>query len=298
MKTLKADTLDIIGAAVQQRLRNVLEKLVAARDHRLRVHATRPPPFLDDADPAHPAWDIDVATDVDKILAVMSKVDREEEKTARRSRIAKEEAELQQKHEAEQALKDGQQQEGEDGATTRKKREKEVSARNLTEDQQKKLTDASTRQMLFGDSSSKYSWLTGPAPSMAGGSNTTTNPKPIPLPTLPLNGLPAASSPNFLAGSPGSAAAAGTPTTGTPGFRASALNLPSSSSRLNAAATDPDAPPDPSVPLPGKVVWQDLQFAMQQERGHGAGQGTGMLSLAKTSVLRGKAPTARVTNPY
>lgn len=290
MKTLKADTLDIISAAVQQRLRNLLEKVVAARDHRLRVHATRPPP-LDDLD-AHPAWDIEVSADVDKILAVMSKVDREEEKTARRSRIAKEEAELQEKQQAEQAQKEGQ--DGEDGASSRKKREKETSARNLTEDQQKKLTDASTRQMLFGDTGSRYSWLQGPA---GGSSAPSGSMKPLPLPSLP-NGA----GPSLLGGSPSSAV--GTPTAsggaGTPGLPSSALNLPNGGKfgGGQGATADGDAA-DPSVPLPGKVIWQDVQYALQQERGHGAGQGSGSQSVLRAGLFRGsKASQQAKSGPY
>lgn len=265
MKTLKADTLDLISAAAQQRLRNILEAVVKARDHRLRIHAARPPPNYPDVQD-QPVWDIDVGEDVDKILAVMAKVDRDEEKTARRARIAKEEVELQEKQAAEAAARENEE-DGQDGATTRKK-QKETSARNLTEEQQAKMTNASTRQMLFGAGGSKYSWLSGPPSSSGNGT-----PNPLPLPSLPGGTL--------LGGNTGSSA--NTPTssgnTNAGGMAASVLNP----SRAPGDATD-----DEEASEAGKVIWQDLQFALMHERGTGVGQGTGQHSFTKASLLRGR----------
>lgn len=285
MKSLKADTLDLIGAAVQHRLRHILDAVVLARDHRLRVHAARPPPAFPeehDQDPeSNPVWDMDVSTDVDKILAAMAKVDREEEKTARRARIAKEEAELAEREQAENDANmtlDGEDENG--GVTTRRKREKETSARHLTEEQQEKLTNASTRQMLFGRSGQKYSWMHGPVSGGAGGAGADSNKAPLPLPVLPnpLSGLPASSS--------GGGQGQGGDSVGTPmGSQHNGLTANALPNRL-INEQDPSETSN-SGPQSGRVIWQDLQHVMDKERGHGAGKGTGAQSLFKAGLLRG-----------
>lgn len=290
MKSLKADTLDLIGAAVQHRLRHILDAVVLARDHRLRVHAARPPPSFPEQheqDPeSNPVWDMDVSTDVDKILAAMAKVDREEEKTARRARIAKEEAELAEREQADNEANmtlDGEDENG--GVTTRRKREKETSARHLTEEQQEKLTNASTRQMLFGRSGQKYSWMHGPVSGSSGG-GADSNKAPLPLPVLPnpmlphpLSGLTASSSAGGGQGQSGDTA--GTPT-GSQHNGLAANALP------NRLINDQEPAENSNVgSLSGRVVWQDLQHVMDKERGHGAGKGTGAQSLFKAGLLRG-----------
>jgi len=276
MKSLKSDTLDLIAAAVQHRLRNLFDDILLSRHHRLGATASRRPPMYrdsmgKDSDDLASMWDIEVEDDTAKILNVIARVEREEERAARRERTAREQQEQEEQEEeaARLAASQKDQEEGGDASAAEakrkeKKRKREsaaANARNLPEEMQKKMTDASARHTLFGGNQ-KYAWLQGNT-STSGANGSSTPRSSTASKSKPTNASsPLTNSSSML---------------GPSGLNASISNF--------GNATTTAVLPDEYDP-PSTIIWQDLLFALENERGSGAGKGTGAQAIYRSQALR------------
>jgi hypothetical protein len=254
------DSVNYMAFALRTRLQELITGMIAAAHHRTDTQFERPASLYENDTPM---WSIVVRSDVAKQLAALEKVEREEEMKVRRER--KERLEAAAAHAAALAA----QLSGAPGAMQtdsfddtepaggpKKKRKKEgpgVTARNMSEDVRKKMSNAvATQAAGLG----KYAWMNAanaPSPSAA------------PKPKMATASTPAAATPT--AASAGSAATA------------------AGSSAAGAAATSSWA--RPYVPTkkpatPAQVVEEDTRtaitlrdamFVIEKERGHGGGRG-------------------------
>ncbi|BGP47054.1 hypothetical protein JCM10450v2_002906 [Rhodotorula kratochvilovae] len=136
LKTLEPDTIPLIALATRARLMSLVNASIAARDHRQQASHFRVPPLvapqparkrrrrnpldgevdedlgaedddedveMDDADAGVkvPAWDTLVYDDPERLLGVMERVDREEERKKRRERLVRDERENEERQLAE-----------------------------------------------------------------------------------------------------------------------------------------------------------------------------------------------------
>ena len=260
------ESVNYLALSLRARLQDLITAMIEAANHRTDTTFDRPATLYEDGSPM---WSIIVRSDIAKQLAVLEKVEREEEMRLRKER--KERAEMTAAHAAALAAQaigapggvgaagtggggDGDEAEG----SVKKKRKKEgpgVTARNMSEDVRKKMSNAvATQAAGLGG---KYSWMTA--------ANTST---PAPKPK------PAAATSASILGASGS-------TTGTPAA--------SSTGNSNSAAGSTWARPYVSVkkPSPGAtgketpteddsrtmVTMRDAMFVIEKERGHGGGRG-------------------------
>ena len=247
MKSLKSDTLDLLSAAVQHRLRSLLDDMVMSRNHRLVAQPARPPP-MHDFDPLNSEalptamWDEVLQPDAAKILAIIDRVEKEEERLARRERAARE-VDEQNRIEMEKLAQKSESEDekgGKNGKKGTKKKPVSVThtARNLPEEMQKKMTDKTAQATLFGKKS-KYGWMQGNSASTSTLNKSTSD-------FAPARGNPLAQS-------------------------------------LTAAS---QLPLQYGVEVTDRLTHQDLEFALEHERGSGAGIGTGSSALYKALAQR------------
>ncbi|SCZ98016.1 BZ3500_MvSof-1268-A1-R1_Chr7-3g09671 [Microbotryum saponariae] len=255
-----------------------------------------------------PVWDAVVYDEPEKALWVLEKVDREEERRRRRERVLRDEKEQEEKElreavEASERARE-EQERGPEGLSTpgldrtdqtttttntlgsttagmetpksnpllKKKKKRELGqaaiAKNLSGDVQKRLTDQIAMRSLGGRS---FSWLSGAG--AAGGGSTMSTPN-----------------------RPHTQSAIGTPTLGTtPTAGSSSLNpFPSSLNRLTTIPSLHDAN---RQKLDAEESWRqgahvvelkDLLFALDNQRGMGAGKGAGKVASlkARAGVVR------------
>ena len=252
------DSVNYVALALRARLQDLLTAMIAASAHRADTQYDRPPAMYDDDSPM---WTLKVRSDVAKQLAAIEKVEREEEMKVRRDR--KERAEMAAAHQANMAAQssgagasmavDGPAggEDGEGGAPKKKKKKEGpgVTARNMSEDVRKKMSNAVASQAA-GLGTGKYAWMNA--------ANASTTPKPKP-------GASTASSP---------AAGALTPATTTaPAAVVASANgggwaRPYVSSKTSKQATPPKEDDSRRV-----VTLKDAMFVIENERGHGGGRG-------------------------
>lgn len=174
------DTVNYLALSLRARLQDLITEMIVASAHRTDTQFDQPPSLYDED--GSPMWSVTVRRDVAKQLAVLEKVEREEEMRVRRER----------KERAEAAAAQGSAlaaQGGGAGAETaaeeegpKKKKKKEgpgVTARNMSEDARKKMSNAVASQAA-GLGTGKYAWMTqaagvpAPKPKPAGSSGATT----------------------------------------------------------------------------------------------------------------------------
>ncbi|KAF5387656.1 hypothetical protein D9615_000777 [Tricholomella constricta] len=249
------DSTNYLALALRARLQDLVTSMITASHHRNDTQFDRPASLYEDGSPM---WSIVVRSDVAKQLAVLEKVEREEETRIRRER--KERQDMAAAHAAALAAQangagnplggDGYD-DMEGGA--KKKRKKDgpgVTARNMSEDVRKKMSNAvATQAAGLGG---KYAWMNA--------SNAAAAPKPKPAAAM--------GSPN-PAGGP---AAANPATTTTPAPGAGAASswarpyVPTKKSTTPQAAAEEE---DTRT----LVTMRDAMFVIEKERGHGAGRG-------------------------
>jgi hypothetical protein len=206
-------------------------------------------------------WSIVVRSDVGKQLLALEKIEREEETRVRKER--KERAELTAAHTAALAAQAngmgvgqtadmGDEMEG----SAKKKRKKEgpgVTARNMSEDVRKKMSNAvATQAAGLGG---RYSWMT----AANAASSPAPKPKPAPVSTAP--------SPMVTT----TTATTTTPATTTaPAAPSSSWARPYVPLKKPASSTRDTPAEDDSKTL---ITMRDAMFVIEKERGHGGGRG-------------------------
>ncbi|KIJ69755.1 hypothetical protein HYDPIDRAFT_104378 [Hydnomerulius pinastri MD-312] len=245
------DTVNYLALALRARLQDLVTSMVAAANHRTDTQFDRPASLYDDGTPM---WSIVVRSDVSKQLAALEKVEREEEMKIRRER--KERADLAAAHAANLAAQasgsgNAMAVDEEEGGGTKKKKKKEgpgVTARNMSEDVRKKMSNAVASQAagLGG----KYAWMNA--------ANSAATPKPKPAGT--------ASAASTLA--PGTASSPAT-TTAPAAPAATSWARPYVSAKKNTSSSAQAADEDDRT----VVSMRDAMFVVERERGHGGGRG-------------------------
>jgi len=255
------DAINYLALALRARLQDLVTSMIAATHHRTSTQFDRPASLYTDN---QPMWSIVVRSDVAKQLAAMEKAEREEETRIRRER--KERAELAAAHAAAlaaqanaagAALGVGLGEDDEGGA--KKKRKKEgpgVTARNMSEDVRKKMSNAvATQAAGLGG---RYAWMN------AANLNAPIPPKPKP-----------AQSATTMA-----AATSTTTTTMTTTANSTTTTTTTSSATLNSSWATPYIPTKPKAAPPPQeedtrlaITMRDAMFVIEKERGHGGGKG-------------------------
>lgn len=272
------DTINYLALALRARLQDLITNMIAASHHRTDTQFDRPASLYSDGTPM---WRIVVRSDVAKQLAVLEKIERDEEMKVRRER--KERAEMTAAHAAALAAQangaaaasgasadtggaGGTEEEG--GA--KKKRKKDgpgVTARNMSEDVRKKMSNAvATQAAGLGG---KYAWMTA-----ANASSPAPKPKPAPAATSTPSAAPA-----ITTATSGAATSATTSTTATATTGSAATTAPATSSwarpyvptKKSSSATPVQSAAEEDTRA--TVTMRDAMFVIEKERGHGGGRG-------------------------
>ncbi|KAG0698688.1 transcription initiation factor TFIID component TAF4 family-domain-containing protein [Suillus ampliporus] len=245
------DSVNYLAIALRARLQDLVTAMVAAANHRTDTQFDRPSCLYDNGTPM---WSIVVQSDVAKQLAALEKIEREEEMKVRRER--KERADLAAAHAANLAAQasggSAMAVDGDEEGGAKKKKKKEgpgVTARNMSEDVRKKMSNAVASQAagLGG----KYSWMNASNAPATGGKS-----------------KPGASS----------TATTSTATTTTPATTtAPAVSTTAASSWVRPYIGKKGSPTSPQIGddddrMP--VTMRDAMFAIEKERGHGGGRGS------------------------
>ena len=109
LRNLESDSLPLIGLAVQMRIRTLLEAMIEAKQHRVSGHHMRPPPVHSaryEGDLPAPMWDTVMYDDVDKIVSTFDRLEREEERQARKDRLARDQAEQEERERLERLARE------------------------------------------------------------------------------------------------------------------------------------------------------------------------------------------------
>ena len=245
------DSVNYLSLALRIRLQELVTSMIAAAAHRHDTQFDRSASMYEDG---NPMWSIVVRTDVAKQLAVLERIEREEEMKVRRER--KERSELA----AAQSSNYGNQQtvgdgdlDDEEAMQPKKKKKKEgpgVTARNMSEDVRKKMSNAVASQAA-GLSTGKYAWM-----NAAAGTSTAAKTKS----TTSTSG-PSTTTTN---------ATTTTTTTATPQPAASSWVRPYVSSTTKQSTSKDERDEDSRR----KITLRDALFVLEKERGHGGGRGS------------------------
>ena len=241
LPTVPKESVDYVALALRIRLQSLLTSMIAAAKHRTETQFDRPASTYEDGTPM---WSINVRSDVAKQLEALQKAYREEDVRERRERKERQDAQAAQAA-ALTAAANGASTEGtaaeEDGGPKKKKKKEGpgVTARNMSEDVRKKMSNAVASQAA-GLGTGKYAW-------MSAANATAAPPKPKP------------------------AARASTPaTTTTPaaGASASGWARPYQGSKSISQQQQKDADGRLAITL------ADAVFVVNNEKGHGGGRGS------------------------
>lgn len=270
------DSVNYLALALRARLQDLITDMIEASRYRKDAQFDRPASMYESLGPGQgdtqtPMWSIAVRSDVAKQLSVLERIEREDEMRIRRER--KERLEMAAQHAANLAAQvnggglvapDGSLNPGVanltgtstgmgddlDGGQPKKKKKKDgpgVTARNMSEDVRKKMSNAvATQAAGLG----KYSWMTASA-----------NATPAPKKSA------AAASGSAAAGT--SAKDPATPA-GSSWARPYVPKKPTAASSATTTTT-PNAEEDPNKIV---VTMRDAMFVIEKERGHGGGRGS------------------------
>ena len=249
------DSVNYLALALRARLQDLVVAMIAAARHRTDAQYDKPPSMYEDGTPM---WSVVIRSDLGKQLSALEKTEREEEMKIRRER--KERADLAAAHAvnlAAQASGGGGAMavDEEDGGAPKKKKKKEgpgVTARNMSEDVPKKMSNAVASQAagLGG----KYAWMNATNAPAA-------TPKPKPVAAAP---APAVTAPTTTTIPATTTAPAASTATGTTWAR------PYVSSKKATTASNQAVEEDDRM----LVTMRDAMFVVERERGHGGGRGS------------------------
>ena len=247
------DSVNYLALALRIRLQELITTMIDAATHRHDTQFDRPASLYEDG---NPMWSIVVRTDIAKQLAVLEKIEREEEMKVRRERKERSELAAAQSsnYGTQQNAGDGEAEE-EESMQPKKKKKKEgpgVTARNMSEDVRKKMSNAVASQAA-GLSTGKYAWM-----NAAAGTSTPGKTKPT----------TSTAGPSTITNTTVSSTTS-TPTTSTPQPTASSWARPYVSS--NTKHTSKEEKDEDSR---RKITLRDAMFVLEKERGHGGGRGS------------------------
>lgn len=248
------DSVNYLALALRARLQDIIVATIAATRHRSDAQYDKPPSMYENGTPM---WSVVVRNDLGKQLAALEKSEREEEMKIRRER--KERADLAAAHAANLAAQasgggTAMAVDEEDGGAPKKKKKKEgpgVTARNMSEDVRKKMSNAVASQAagLGG----KYAWMNAAnAP--------TATPKSKAAATTPAAAVttPTTTSTPATTTAPAASTAGGT-SWARPYVSAKRVTT------SNQALEEDDRM---------SVTIRDAMFVVERERGHGGGRGS------------------------
>lgn len=263
--SIPEDSVNYVALALRSRLQDLITGMIAAAEHRVRAQFDKPPALYEDGTPM---WSVVVRRDTKKQLEALEKMEREEEQRQRKERKIREEAESQAaaavlSQGSEMAAPDGAAVGGDDGMAVdsgtpipkKQKKKKDgpgVTAKNMSEDVQKRLSNAVASQAA-GLGRRQYAWMNaggGVAAAAAAAKKEKSTP--------PATGTPGGTT------ATGAATQTGTTTQPTNG---SSWSKPYFSTQKNSASP---APQDEDKTV---VTMRDAMFVISRERGHGAGRG-------------------------
>ena len=243
------DSVNYLALALRVRLQELVTAMIAAAEHRHDTQFDRSASLYEDG---NPMWSIVVRTDVAKQLAVLERIEREEEMKVRRER--KERSELA----ATQSSNYGTQQNAGDGdfddeevMQPKKKKKKEgpgVTARNMSEDVRKKMSNAVASQAA-GLSTGKYAWMNAAAGASTPAKTKSTTSTPGPSTTTNTT--------------------TATNTATTTQQTTSSWARPYVSSTKQSSSRD-----EKDEDSRRKITLRDALFVLEKERGHGGGRGS------------------------
>lgn len=253
------DSVNYLALAIRVRLQGLVEAMIEAAAHRHDTQFDRPASLYEDG---NPMWSIVVRTDIAKQLAVLERIEREEEMKVRRER--KERSEL---AAAQSSNYSSQQNVGdadiddEEAMQPKKKKKKEgpgVTARNMSEDVRKKMSNAVASQAA-GLSTGKYAWM-----NAAAGASTPTKGKS----TTSTKELPTTTTTTASINTNTNTTTTATSSTSTQPMASSWVRPYVSTTKQSSSKDEKD---DDSR---RKITLRDALFVLEKERGHGGGRGS------------------------
>ena len=252
------DAVNYLALALRVRLQELVKAMIAAAEHRHDTQFDRPASLYDDG---NPMWSIVVRTDIAKQLAVLERIEREEEMKVRRERKERSELAAAQSssHSSQQNAGDGELDDDE-AMQPKKKKKKEgpgVTARNMSEDVRKKMSNAVASQAA-GLSTGKYAWMNAAAgTSTSAKGKSTTSTKELPTTTTTTSTNPNANNTT-------------TATTSTTTQQTmSSWARPYISTTKQGSSRD-----EKDEDSRRKISLRDAIFVLEKERGHGGGRGS------------------------
>jgi len=270
------DAVAYLALCLRARLQDLITAMVNAAKYRTDGGFDRPAGFyeaVDDGEPT-PMWSILVRNDVAKQIAALEKVERDEELRIRKER--KDRAEMQAAHAAALAAQAagaassmGMADMGDDGdsgmmggpGAPKKKRKKDgpgVTARNMSEDVRKKMSNAvATQAAGLGG---KYAWMTSTNASAAAAAK--------PKPGITAGGSTTSTSAPSMGSSWARPYVSTTMKVGPSG--ASAASFTSGAGGVGAAGNGQAE----SAVMLTRITMRDAMFVIDRERGHGGGRGS------------------------
>jgi hypothetical protein len=242
------ESVNYIALALRARLQELVESMNEASHHRTDSQFERPASHYDDGTPM---WSLLIRADVSKQLAAIERVEREEELKVRRER--KEKADMAAAHAAAlanqasgTAMVVDNTETMEDGQPKKKKKKVDgpgVTARNMSEDVRKKMSNAVASQAAgFGQ---KYAWMNASAAPPS-------TPKPKPAISTTATVL--------------SSATTTTPASTTAGGSWARPYVSTKGSQVAVSPKEDDKR--------RAITMRDAMFVIEKERGHGGGRGS------------------------
>ncbi|KAG0145084.1 hypothetical protein CROQUDRAFT_94308 [Cronartium quercuum f. sp. fusiforme G11] len=275
LKTLEPAILDVLAQAAEARLHTIIIDSIAAKEHRLASSHLRPPPLYPLPSPppkgkrkaeGEAMYDQTVYDEPERILSILARVEGEEE---RRARTERERGGSIEPPPASDVIVPVVPDPPEKKKEKKRKREGPgQQAKNMSEDARARQSNQTAMRSVGGRA--KYSWLSGGIPATA--SPAATIPRPSIIASLP--------APKFAP---------------RPSTSGNEITLPSKQiddnrvhqgrkeGRLGGLLPAAHA----AVSEPTAVGIRDSLFALERERGTGAGRGSGSRVLFKTYVRRG-----------
>lgn len=244
------ETATYVALALRTRLEHLVAQMSVAARHRTDTQFDRPASLYGES---LPMWSLVVRSDVAKQATVLERIEREEETKVRRER--KERAEMTAAHAAALAAQAaggaggaaGMEYDDEEGGKRKKKKDGPgVTARNMSEDVRKKMSNAVASQAA--GIGGKYSWMNAS------------------------NAAAAAAKPaKATSATPSSNTTTSATTTGTAtGGGWARAYVP------KKAGTAPEPVPEQvEEDTRTAITIRDAQFVIEKERGHGGGRGSG-----------------------
>ncbi|KAI0690836.1 transcription initiation factor TFIID component TAF4 family-domain-containing protein [Cytidiella melzeri] len=244
------ESVNYIALALSARLQELVEGMIDASRHRTDSQFERPASHYEDGTPM---WSLLIRADVSKQLSAIEKVEREEELKVRRER--KDRADMAAAHTAALAnqasgiaMAVDSAEVVEDGQPKKKKKKVDgpgVTARNMSEDVRKKMSNAVASQAAgLGQ---KYAWMNASATAAAA-------PKPKPAASTAAAGISSATTTT-----PASSAAGGS-------WARPYMSTLKGSQGAPAATREDDKR--------RAITMRDAMFVIEMERGHGGGKGS------------------------